>query len=172
MTAYRSMARSLTGLSDWPLLALRCMIGWLMILHALYKFTIGLGVFQKVLLDPTGLPLTGELRWFVPWMEIVFGTLLILGLFTRVAAAVLGVEMVFTAFLVKLSVLHTGVIGAHGSGGAEIDLLALATLLLVVFTGPGKISLDALARLDAPVKPIDARPAAPAESQTRTVNAL
>jgi putative oxidoreductase len=147
---YRLVVRTLTGLGDWPLLALRCVIGWLMILHAVYKFDLGLGLFQKYLLDPTGLPLTGVLRWFVPWMELVFGALLILGLFTRAVAVVLGTEMVFTGFLIKISVLHLGVLGPQGSGGAEADFLALAALALILFTGPGSLSIDALAHLEPP----------------------
>jgi putative oxidoreductase len=56
--------------------------------------------------------------------------------------------MVFTGFLVKLSGFHTGVLGPHGVGGAELDFLYLVVFLLIVIVGPGEMSLDALLRLE------------------------
>lgn len=149
MRLYRSAANRLTRLNDLPLLVLRTTIGWLMILHGLYKINIlGLDNFENYLLRPAGLPLTSVLRWLVPSMELACGGLLVLGLLARVAAALLSLEMLGTGVLVKLNTLHLGVLGPKGSGGAEIDFLMLAALLALLTLGPGALSLDSLLGLD------------------------
>jgi len=145
---YRTIASRLTGLKGTALLVLRAVVGWLFILHALYKFHLGLTAFQNFMLKPAHLPLTGLLSWFVPTLELVAGVLLIIGLLTRVAAVLLATEMIFTGFVIKLSDFHTGVLGPKGSGGAELDILYLAALLLILMAGPGQAALDNLLRLE------------------------
>ncbi|MGW2518902.1 DoxX family protein [Streptomyces sp. NPDC001617] len=162
MRLYRAAANHLSLLDDVPLLVLRALIGWLMILHALLKINMGLGNFRLYLLQPTGLPFTGVLSWAVPTLEIGMGALLVIGLLARPAAAVLSIEMLFTAFLVKMHVLDLGILGPKGSGGAEVDLLFFAALVLLFFAGPGGLSVDAILRLEsrpAP-RPLSADPGA------------
>jgi hypothetical protein len=54
MNIFRDTTRTLARFDELPRFALRSVIGWLMILHALYKFHVGLASFQKYMLDPTG----------------------------------------------------------------------------------------------------------------------
>jgi putative oxidoreductase len=151
MRLYRSAADRLASLEQLPLLVLRAVFGWLMILHGMFKINeLGLGNFEKYMLQPAGLPLTGVLSWLVPSMELVFGAMLIVGLLTRVAAAFLCLEMLGTGFIIKIHFLHLGILGPKGSGGAEVDFLMLAGLLIPLMLGPGALSIDALLRLDRP----------------------
>lgn len=145
---YRDLADRLTRLHGYPLFVLRVVVGWLFVLHALFKFQLGLGNFENFMLKPAGLPLTGLLSWFVPTLELVAGVLLIVGLLTRAAAVLLAAEMVCTGFLVKLIHFHAGVLGPNGSGGAEIDFLYLAAFVLILVAGPGRVSLDTVLRLE------------------------
>ncbi|MET7609147.1 DoxX family protein [Streptomyces avermitilis] len=145
---YRTIAERLTGLNGAALLILRVIAGWLFILHALFKFQMGLAAFEAGVLKPAQLPMTSLLSWSVPTLELVAGVLLIVGLLTRAAAAVLAVEMLFTGFVVKLSAFDSGVLGPKGSGGAEIDFLFFAAFLVIVISGPGWAALDAVFRLE------------------------
>jgi putative oxidoreductase len=43
-----------------------------------------------------------------------------------------------------------GILGPKGAGGAEVDFLMLAGLLIPLMLGPGALSIDALLRLDRP----------------------
>ncbi|WP_433456169.1 DoxX family protein [Streptomyces sp. CA-142005] len=129
---------------------MRAVSGWLMTLHGMFKINeLGLGNFEKYMLQPAGLPLTGVLSWLVPSTELVFGAMLIVGLLTRVAAAFLCLEMLGTGFIIKIH-FHLGILGPKGSGGAEVDFLMLAGLLIPLMLGPGAWSIDALLRLDRP----------------------
>lgn len=150
---YRNLADRLTGLDGHALLVLRVVAGWLFVLHALFKFQLGLTNFENFMLKPADLPMTGLLSWFVPTLELVAGALLIIGLLTRAAALLLAGEMVCTGFLVKLFTFHTGVLGPKGSGGAEIDFLYLAVFVLILIAGPGRASLDAVLRLERADEP-------------------
>ncbi|MEV6794084.1 DoxX family protein [Streptomyces sp. NPDC051320] len=145
---YRIIAERLTGLSRPALCVLRVVAGWLFILHALFKFQNGLASFETYMLKPAHLPLTSQLSWAIPTLELVAGVLLVVGLLTRVAATLLALEMVGTGFLVKLSVFHSGVLGPKGSGGAELDFLYLAVFLLIIISGPGWAALDGLLGLE------------------------
>ncbi|MFB6931366.1 DoxX family protein [Streptomyces chartreusis] len=145
---YKTGSRRLTGLSGVALLILRAVVGWLFILHALFKFQLGTAAFANFVLKPADLPLAGTLSWFVPTMELVAGILIIVGLLTRLAAVLLAMEMVFTGFVYKLADLHTGVLGPHGTGGAELDFVYLAAFLLILIAGPGPVAVDRLLRLE------------------------
>ncbi|MFF7705671.1 DoxX family protein [Streptomyces lydicus] len=145
---YEGTARRLTGMSGIALLILRAVTGWLFILHALFKFQLGTAAFANFVLKPAHLPLIGLLSELVPTLELVAGILLIVGLLTRLAAALLAMEMVFTGFVYKLVDFHTGILGPHGAGGAELDFLYLAAFLLILITGPGPVAVDRLLRLE------------------------
>ena len=83
-----------------------------------------------------GVPLPGPSVWAVGLVETLGGLLLVLGLFTRWAAAALAADMI-------------GVIATAGRVDGGLLNLGLAPLLLVgmlilLWTGPGVLSLDAL----------------------------
>ena len=74
------------------------------------------------------------------FVELLGGILLIVGLFSRLTALLLTIDLVVAILLVKLNV---GLIAPQGSGaGAELDLALIAGLLVVLLAGPGKLSVD------------------------------
>jgi len=74
----------------------------------------------------------------VIFAEVFCSGLIILGLFTRLACIPLIFEMAF-AFV---NIHHMN--WAAGQGGGEADLLFLVCFLALLFTGPGKVSVDRL----------------------------
>lgn len=125
---------------DLGLLLLRLVLGGTFIGHSLQKlFGLwggpGMDGFAQYL-GTLGFNQTTLLSWVTGISELVGGTLLVLGLFTPVgAAAVLGVA----ANVVYLK--WTG--GFFGPPkGFEYELMLSAAAFALLFTGPGRISLD------------------------------
>jgi putative oxidoreductase len=69
---------------------------------------------------------------FISWLEVVGGLMLIFGILTRVAAAALGIEMIFAIFL-------TGI--GKGFGPHELEILLMAGSLGIALLGSGKFAL-------------------------------
>jgi len=66
--------------------------------------------------------------------------LLIIGLFSRLAALLLTIDLVVAILLVKVNV---GLIAPPQQGaGAELDLALIAGFLVILLAGPGSLSLD------------------------------
>jgi len=80
-----------------------------------------LGVVAPVVIGP-----------FIAYIEVIGGLMLILGIATRVAGVVLGIEMLAAVFL-------TGV--GRGFGAHEFELLLMATSFGIVLIGSGRFSL-------------------------------
>jgi len=104
----------------------RILIGLLFLVHGLAKFGI---VGGKPFLSPAEFMVAAIL-------EVIVGVLVIVGLFTRLAALVGGIEMI-VAFVWKH--LPNG-INPLANGG-EAALLYLAAFLILMAYGPGKWSL-------------------------------
>jgi putative oxidoreductase len=68
--------------------------------------------------------------------EFVPGILLIIGGLTRISASLLSIVMLGAIFVVK------GAQNLTGQGGVELDLLLLASLLVIIVIGPGRISVS------------------------------
>ena len=94
-----------------------------------------------------------NLNWsLATWAELVFATMLLLGLFTRLAAISLVVVTVVATAAVhwpaewgSLAELWSGyVITPKGAGNFKLPLLFVVMLLPLVFHGGGRISLDHL----------------------------
>ena len=83
---YRMVTERLTRMRGAGLLVLRVVVGWLFILHAIMKFQLGSAAFRAAMLTPAHVPLAGLIAAVLPVVELVAGTLLVVGLFTRVAA--------------------------------------------------------------------------------------
>ncbi len=115
---------------------------------SLFRFATGLLLFQygvaKVLKFPA-LPYFANpppLIMTAGWLELVLGALLLIGLFTRIAAFILSGEMAFAYFLGH--VLKTGepVLHPLNNGGTAAILFCFACLYLCT-SGGGPISVDA-----------------------------
>lgn len=119
---------------DYGLLILRIALGFsMLLLHGrgkLLNFSATVEKFPALF----GLPANVNLGLAI-FAEVVCSTLLIAGLFTRLAALVLAATMGSAFFFVHKSAL----VGEHSGELAMVYLIAYVTLL---FTGAGKFSVD------------------------------
>lgn len=129
--------------SRWSPVPLRLGLGIVMFVHGIGKLNLGplangkgvagvAGSFSSL-----GLPLPTLFAWLVTLVEAVGGFLVLVGLFTRVAALLLTVDMTAAAVLVHLPRGFS----VDGGGYEFTLLLALASLTLVL-AGPGVASLE------------------------------
>ncbi len=132
------------GLTDGALLIARLFIGVCFVIHALGKL---------------GLVGTGNMQGFVEWLEslnvpfapiqarvamlseLVGGSLLALGLFTRPACALLLVTMIVAG---RLGHRGAGYLITNDPPGAEYTVNLAVICLCLALLGPGAYSLDAL----------------------------
>lgn len=117
-------------LNDAVFLGLRSAIGVIFIVHGIGKFNSGFVNF----LSSLGIP--PEMQIPIALAEVVPGILLITGVFSRLSAALLSIIMLGAIFLVK------GAQSIAGDGGVEFDLILLASVLVIMITGPGKLSIS------------------------------
>jgi putative oxidoreductase len=121
------------------LLVARGIGGVVFLYHGYQKFDGGLdGV--STFLDSLGVPLPDVMAYVLTFGELIGGTLLILGLFTRLVALAFIVEMILAILLLKVDI---GLIAAGGqTPGAELDLALIAAMAAVATCGPGTLSVD------------------------------
>ena len=122
------------------IILIRILVGWVFVSEGIQKFLfpaqLGVGRFAKI-----GIPSPQVMAPFVGAVEIIFGTLVILGLFTRLATlpmlCVIGTAIATT----KIPMLHT-----HGVWAmlheARTDFSMLLGLLFLLIVGGGGMSLD------------------------------
>ena len=116
-------------LNDIVLMGLRSAIGVIFILHGISKFNPG---FAENLPN-MGLPV--EMQIPIALAELVPGILLIVGILSRLSSSLLSIIMLGAIFMIK------GASSITGKGGVELDLILLASALVVMIVGPGRISL-------------------------------
>jgi putative oxidoreductase len=131
----------------WParvanaVLLIRILVGWVVVSEGIQKFLfpaqLGVGRFEKI-----GIPAPHVMAPFVGVVEIVCGSLVLIGLFTRLASipllCVISVAIVTTKFpmLAKNGVwamLHE----------ARTDFSMVLGLVFLLIAGAGSLSLDA-----------------------------
>ena len=122
------------------IILIRILVGWVFVSEGIQKFLfpaqLGVGRFAKI-----GIPSPQVMAPFVAAVEIIFGTLVILGLFTRLATlpllCVIGTAIATT----KIPMLHT-----HGVWAmlheARTDFSMLLALLFLLIVGGGGLALD------------------------------
>ena len=120
-------------LHDIAHMGLRASLGVIFIVHGFGKFgNPGFGGWIASMGIPAEMQIPIALAEFVP------GILLLLGVLTRISGAILSIVMLGAIFLVK------GASSLTGDGGYEFDLILLAASLLVIVSGPGKVSISHL----------------------------
>jgi putative oxidoreductase len=122
---------------DLGKLLLRIATGGLMLFHGVHKLQHGVGGISKVL-ESNGLPASLAYGSYVG--EVVAPVLILIGLLTRPAAAVLAFTMVNAIFLA-----HRGDLGKLTPPGGwfiELPALFLFAALALLFTGAGKYSVS------------------------------
>ena len=127
-------------------LIVRVIVGVIMAAHGLQKLLGGPANFGGFL-QQLGVPAPTLMAFVVTFVELVGGILLILGLFSRLAALLLTIDLVFAILLVKLGVGLIAPADQPGTG-YELDLALIAGFLVVLFAGPGPVSVDRAIGLD------------------------
>ena len=120
----------MNSIIEYGLLPIRIMAGVTFVAHGLPKLfgvSQGYGFFQSLNLPP-------ELFVPIALLEVIGGLAILLGILTRIASALLIIEMLGAILAVKLS---KGFIG-----GYEFELLLISIRLSLVIMGPGRISIE------------------------------
>ena len=118
-------------LHDITNMGMRAAIGVIFIVHGAGKFNEG---FVGFLTGGLGFP--AEMQIPIALAEMVPGILLLIGIFTRMSASLLSIVMLGAIFYVKQAGSLTG------ERGFEIDLILLASCLVVIVSGPGRVSIS------------------------------
>ena len=118
-------------LNDIVFMGLRSAIGVIFIVQGSGKFGEG---FVGFLTGPIGLP--AEMQIPIALAELIPGILLIIGVLTRISSSLLSIIMLGAIFHVK------GASNLTGQGGYALDLMLLASCLVIIVMGPGRISLS------------------------------
>jgi putative oxidoreductase len=122
--------------NDLAKLLLRVVLGVLILLHGIAKLKGGPG-FVLGTVDKAGLP--AALAYGVYIGEVLAPLLLIAGLWTRVAAAIVAVNMLFAVYLVHVPQL--GQLSNTGGWALELQGMYFAAALALVLMGGGRYSL-------------------------------
>ena len=122
--------------ADTGRLILRVVLGLLILLHGIAKLP-GPPDFIVGMLQKANLP--AALGYGVYVGEIVAPVLIILGLFTRLGAAIVVVNMLVAIYLVHLPDLFH--LGKQGGYALELQAMYLFSALSLVFLGAGTFSL-------------------------------
>ena len=122
---------STSKLHDVAHLGMRATIGVIFIVHGFGKFgNPGFGGW----ISSMGIP--AEMQIPIALAEFIPGIFLIFGIFTRISSSLLSIVMLGAIFLVK------GASSLTGEGGYELDLILLAACLVIIVSGPGRISVS------------------------------
>lgn len=122
--------------TDLALTLLRVTAGVIFLAHGYQK----LGIFglpgTTEAFTQMGVPLPALTAPLIAFLELLGGAALITGLFTRVAAAFLALDILGALLLVHLGA------GFFNPNGIEFPLMLLVTSIALVLTGPGRYALD------------------------------
>jgi putative oxidoreductase len=135
--------------TSWYAVPLRLIVGLGFIEHGFAKLSRGADGFIAIL-HAIGTPFADLLGWATIGVEIVGGSMILLGAFVPVATVPMIVVLLVAIFTVHLSngfssikLLSYDAMGAHfGQPGYETDLLYIAALLALCVGGAGPLSLD------------------------------
>jgi putative oxidoreductase len=134
---------------SWYAVPLRLIIGFGFIEHGYAKLSRGADGFIAIL-HALGTPFADLLGWATIVVEIVGGSMILLGAFVPVAAVPMIIVLLVATFTVHFSngfssikLLSYDAAGAHfGQPGYETDLLYVAGLLALCLGGAGPLSVD------------------------------
>jgi putative oxidoreductase len=122
--------------ASWGILLVRILVGWVFLSEGIQKFLFsqarGAGRFVKI-----GIPFPQYTAPFVGVVEIVFGVLLIVGLFTSLAAIPLLIDIVVAIATTKIPMLlKQGFWSAMHE--ARTDFCMLLGLIAIMLFGAGR----------------------------------
>lgn len=122
---------------DFGKLILRLMVGGLMLFHGIAKITGGIS-FISAKVTQAGFP--EFLAYGVYVGEIVAPILLILGLKTKLASAVIGFTMIAAIYLVHPNDIFETT--RTGAWAIELQMFYLISCIAIIFLGAGRFSFD------------------------------
>jgi putative oxidoreductase len=126
------MSKWLNKFQPCGALFLRLVLGIAIALYG-YKKVIPNGALAHHVHMVAGMGLPSVLGYISAYTELIGGILLILGLFTRLAAALVAINM-FVAFFT---------VGIHrGLGSFDYTLAFAAIAVMLLFYGPGALAID------------------------------
>ena len=123
--------------NDLGKLTLRLTLGILLLLHGIAKISGGIGGIEKMV-QASGMP--GFFAYGVYGGEVLAPLLVIFGLYARVGAAVIMVNMLVAILLAHRADLF--LIGQAGGWALELQGFFLFTALAVALMGPGRYSIN------------------------------
>lgn len=121
-------------LPDWGPIALRFALGTVFMAHGWAKLSGPVGTSEGFNIERWGWAYPVLWAWLVALVEFFGGLLVIVGLFTRIAAALIACVMLVAILKLKLS---RGFVG-----GFEFEFALLMMALSLVLTGGGRVSVD------------------------------
>lgn len=129
------------GSQDLGKALLRIMLGVLILMHGIAKLAgaVGMGFVAKVVAD-AGLP--AWLTYGVYIGEVVAPILLIIGLWSRLAALIVAINMLFALFLVHAK--QFGMLADTGGWALELQAMYLGAALAVLLLGAGRFSVGGI----------------------------
>ena len=124
---------------EWGLLIGRIILAVVFITHGYQKlFQLGVDGVAERLLSPNGFPAPLFLAWVLSLTEFVGGIAVLVGLLTRYAAVGLAIDMLVVILVLKWNA------GLMGQGNYQFELSLLGLSLVLLLSGPGKLSLEKL----------------------------
>lgn len=130
-------AERIAKVQGWGLTILRVVVGAVFFVHGFQKlFLMGFGGVADMM-EGIGVPAPGLFAVVVTLVELLGGLALILGVFTRLAAVSLAVDM-----LVATLTVHMPNGFSVQNGGFEFTLVLLAASVALAVAGPGEAALD------------------------------
>ncbi len=121
-------------------LLIRILVGWVFLSEGIQKFlfpeTLGVGRFLKI-----GIPWPQVMAPFVGVVEILCGTLLLIGLLTRLAAIPLVIDICVALYSTKIVTLAKNGIWST-LHEARTDASMLLGLIFLLMVGGGSFALD------------------------------
>ena len=133
------MTRPSESSQDFAKLLLRLLLAVLLLFHGVSKIQNGPGALLEIVTN-AGLPAAFAYLAYVG--EVAAPLLLIFGLWTRVAAAIIAINMLFAFALVHSAQLFT--LAKSGGWALELQGFYLGTALVIMLLGAGRYSLGGI----------------------------
>jgi putative oxidoreductase len=107
-----------------------------MLFYGIYKLQHGIGAVKDIV---RGHGLPEVIAYAVYLGEVAAPVLVVLGIFTRVAAGVMAIDMLAAILLAGMANIFKT--GAYGAYALEIEAFFLLNAVVVLLLGPGKLAL-------------------------------
>jgi putative oxidoreductase len=126
------MSKWLNSLQPWGALFLRLVLGGSIALYG-YRKVVPPGALAHHVHSVIAMGLPYWLGYVSAYVEFIGGILLVLGLFTRLAAAFIAINMFVAFFFVNIH---------RGLGSFDYSLAFAAIAVMLLFYGGGALALD------------------------------